>query len=339
MSTAAPRTSMPWAVSASRSAVTKNSVGLSTETARAMGSLASGIEPRSSSRSLPGERRAANDGTAPAAPVVSDCRDRGGCRPEQASRSPALRWPRPARSSPERCSRCTAAPLTPAASRPGRSSHAHPGPSASSSNALSSPMMRPVIVRTPSDFSVSAQPAKMPAATPSPSTMLGSPEPTTSRSPLRTPASIGPAATETRVVDVVPPEPLRRRRERHDLHRRARHQQLARVERVQRVVVLGGFHEDSPVAARQRRSRQDRLDIVLKSGNAAGGGTSWATAGPRRGVTRRRGKERTRRGRSALRFGQNRNALGGGRICHQVATSRRTSSAFIMSSKSARRDL
>ena len=59
------------ASSAFRNAVTKNSVGLSTETGRTIGSLASGIEPRSSSRLLPGERRAAIAGAVPASVVVS----------------------------------------------------------------------------------------------------------------------------------------------------------------------------------------------------------------------------------------------------------------------------
>ena len=45
MSTAGPRTSMPWAISVVRSAFTKNCVGLSTETSRETGGAPSGTAP------------------------------------------------------------------------------------------------------------------------------------------------------------------------------------------------------------------------------------------------------------------------------------------------------
>src|SRR4051794_5458533 len=71
MSTAGPRTSMPLAISAARSAVTKNCVGLATDTASVDGFDPSAIEPRTVSVVLPIRRCASIDVDVPAGAVVT----------------------------------------------------------------------------------------------------------------------------------------------------------------------------------------------------------------------------------------------------------------------------
>ncbi len=70
MSTAGPSTSIPFATSDRRRAVTKYWVGLSTDAVSENGRVRSGSTPRSSRREEPGKRRRATAGVEPAAPVV-----------------------------------------------------------------------------------------------------------------------------------------------------------------------------------------------------------------------------------------------------------------------------
>src|SRR5262245_58973772 len=72
MSTAGPRTSMPWAISVVRNAFTKNWVGLSTETSRETGGAPSGTAPVRRRRGLPGSRYAETAAGRSAADVVSE---------------------------------------------------------------------------------------------------------------------------------------------------------------------------------------------------------------------------------------------------------------------------
>src|SRR3954470_5428450 len=187
MSTAGPRTSMPLAMSAARSAVTKNAVGLSTDTDSVVGDPPAATAPRSSSRMLPGSRYAAIDGSAPAAVVTTEL--------TMVSPLPAGAMLTPAESpadGPGVTVTLTAFSLywsapTPAASSPGKSSHDQPKPSVSSSNPLSSPITRPLMTRMPRCFNRAAQSANTASAMPSAATRLGSPLPTTTRSPSRVP--------------------------------------------------------------------------------------------------------------------------------------------------------
>ena len=70
-STAAPRTSIPFAINEVLSAFTKKIVPLSTEATRVTGMLPAGTDPRSSRRELPGSRCAAIVLATPAGTVVT----------------------------------------------------------------------------------------------------------------------------------------------------------------------------------------------------------------------------------------------------------------------------
>ena len=194
MSTAGPRTSMPLAISAARNALTKNCVGLSTETRRADGEAPSAIEPLSDRVMLPGSRRVSIDVAVPEALVVTALTIARPLLPTERlipAESPAA-GPGDTVTRTVPSLYCSAP--TPAESAVGRSSHIQPNPSVSSSKPLSSPITRPLIARMPRCFSCVAQSANTRSAMPSVATRLGSPLPTTMRSPCSVPPSIDPAA-------------------------------------------------------------------------------------------------------------------------------------------------
>ncbi len=99
---------------------------------------------------------------------------------------------------------------------------------------------------------------------PSAATRLGSPLPATTRSPCSTPSAIGAGGERPRLVAIVPAELLGGGGQRHDLHVRRRHHQLAGVQRIQRLVGLQRLDQHAPGAVRERRLREDGVDVVLK---------------------------------------------------------------------------
>ena len=253
---------MPLAMSALRSAPTKNSVGLSTEAASVDDAPSTGMEPRSSSLMLPGSRRAPIDAALPAAPVTT-----------------ALTTTRPLPPG------VTLIPAESPAAGPGDTDHAYGVLVELQRADARRVVVRQVVPRPPEAerFLVEGVVVADHASGDRPDAVLLQPvrpvrEHSIGHAVRRDQARIAGAdddevALERPGLDrstgehggfvaVVPPELLGRRRERHDLHVRRRQQQLAGVQRVERFVVPERLDEHAPVAVLEHRLRQDGVDVA-----------------------------------------------------------------------------
>ena len=124
-------------------------------------------------------------------------------------------------------------------------------------------MTRPRIVRTPCAFSRSAQSSNTPRHAVS-RAEAGIARPDDQQITVERAELDRADAEDPGLVGVVPSKACGGRGQRHDFHVRGRHHQLGGVARVERLVGRERLDEHAPVAALERRLREDGVDVVLE---------------------------------------------------------------------------
>ena len=142
------------------------------------------------------------------------------------------------------------------------------------SNAVASPTTLPSMRLMPAALSAAAHSSKTAAARLSRLLIVGSPVPRTIRSPFEDAVVDVGGGLERRLEPIVPAERFRRGRQRHDLHVRRRHHQLAGVERVEDAAGVERFHLDAPEPLVHDRRAEDAVRDP-RPARARRGSSAW----------------------------------------------------------------